>query len=166
MAKSTEVAPRNRITPEVVDVMKHLETRAGRLSTSVVLAEAESPGSPLHEFFEWNDTVAGEAYRLDQARALIRQVKFEVVVEAVTVRSVRYVSEPNDDTSMYVSQPRIRSREHASSVMAAELARLLGNVDRTLGIARIQAAILPDDIAGTLEAVRQSVSDMLAECRG
>jgi hypothetical protein len=162
----TEVAPKNRITPEVVGVMKHLETRAGRLSPTDVLAEAAATDSPLHEFFEWNDTVAGEMYRLDQARTLIRRVKFEVIVDEVTVRSVRYISEPNDDKSMYIAQPKIRSREHASSVMAAELARLLGNVDRTLGIARIQAAILPDGIAGTLEAVRHVVADMLDECRG
>lgn len=164
--EDTEVTTRNRITPEVVDVLKRLESRVGRLSPPDVVEEAASPDSLLHEFFEWDDVVAGEKYRLEQAQTLIRRVKFEVIVDEATVRSVRYISEPNDDKSMYIAQPKIRSAKHASSVMAAELARLLGNVERTLGIARIQAAILPDGIAENLESVRRSIADILAECRG
>ena len=163
----TEGTPRNRITPEVVEVLKHLESRAGRLSPPDVIKEAESPDSLLHEFFEWDDTIAGDKYRMEQARKLIRRVKFEVIIDEVTVRSVRYISEPVvDEESMYIAQPKIRSREHASSVIAAELARILGNVERTLNIARIQATFLPDGIAENLESVRQFVADMLAKCRG
>ena len=163
--EDTEATTRNRITPEVVNVMKHLETREGRLSPPDVVTEAQNPDSLLHEFFEWDDGIAGAKYRLEQARTLIRRVKFEILVDEVTVQSVRYISEPDKDESMYVAQPKIRSKKHASSVMASELTRLLGNANRTVSIAWIHAAILPAGIATNIESVRDSISDILDSCR-
>lgn len=45
------------------------------LTPSVVLDDASSPGSPLHAFFEWDDTVAANRYRVDQAGHLIRSIQ-------------------------------------------------------------------------------------------
>lgn len=42
-----------------------------------VLAEARNPESVLHESFEWDDTSAGEKYRLMQARVILNTVKVE-----------------------------------------------------------------------------------------
>lgn len=47
----------------------------GRLTPALVVDAARPEESPLHDRFEWNDKVAGEAYRLDQARRLIRSVR-------------------------------------------------------------------------------------------
>lgn len=49
--------------------------RDGALTPASVLTEATPDESPLHDRFEWNDTVAGHRYRLIQARALIRSVR-------------------------------------------------------------------------------------------
>lgn len=43
-----------------------------------VVDSAKSQKHPLHKFFEWDDAVAGNAYRLGQARALIRIVRVNV----------------------------------------------------------------------------------------
>lgn len=48
---------------------------AGRLHPGDVVEAARSPRSALHPHFEWNDEAAAEAYRLDQARALIRLIR-------------------------------------------------------------------------------------------
>lgn len=40
-----------------------------------------NPNSELHKLFEWNDTVAAEAYRNQQARDVIRFLKITVVDE-------------------------------------------------------------------------------------
>ncbi len=61
----------------------------GSLTPELVVDAARDPGSPLHDKFEWDDQVAGERYRLQQARTLIRTVK------------IRYVSAKDDS----VSQP-------------------------------------------------------------
>jgi hypothetical protein len=45
------------------------------LTPDLVLAEARVPSHPLHERFEWDDTVAAERWRLEQAHELIRSVR-------------------------------------------------------------------------------------------
>lgn len=46
----------------------------GLLTPEHVVEDARSVRSPLHNAFEWNDTVAAEKYRLDQASYLIRAI--------------------------------------------------------------------------------------------
>lgn len=46
----------------------------GELTPQDVVDDARSPGSPIHSFFQWDDSLAAEAYRLSQARGLIRSV--------------------------------------------------------------------------------------------
>lgn len=49
--------------------------RKGFLTAEVVVEAATPPTHPLHIEFIWDDKIAGHAYRLDQARALIRRCK-------------------------------------------------------------------------------------------
>ena len=58
--------------------LRGVEKQAGRLTAPAVVAAAQPPQSALHPFFEWNDAKAGEAYRLEQARRLIRSVVVEI----------------------------------------------------------------------------------------
>jgi hypothetical protein len=51
------------------------EQQRGRLTPPAVIEAARNNRHPLHRFFEWDDAVAAESYRLDQARTLIRCVK-------------------------------------------------------------------------------------------
>lgn len=46
----------------------------GKLMPEVVVEDARSPRSPLHRCFEWNDGVAADKYRLNQARHVIAVV--------------------------------------------------------------------------------------------
>jgi len=67
------------------DQLLDIRERHGRLVPDLVVQEAESVDHPLHDRFEWDDTVAGPAYRRVQAHELIR--------------SVRVVYRPADDVS-------------------------------------------------------------------
>lgn len=58
------------------------EKRGGQISPAAVLDAARSEDSVLHQFFEWDESKAAEAFRLVQASALIREVKLEVFVES------------------------------------------------------------------------------------
>lgn len=49
----------------------------GRLRPGQVVEAAEPEDSPLHPHFEWNNERAGDAYRLDQARTLIRSIRVD-----------------------------------------------------------------------------------------
>lgn len=47
----------------------------GKLTPQLVVDVARDPAHPLHSRFEWNDAVAGEAWRRQQAHELIRKAK-------------------------------------------------------------------------------------------
>lgn len=49
----------------------------GRLTPATVVNSASDKKSPLHGYFEWDDAKAANAFRLDQARVLIRSIKVE-----------------------------------------------------------------------------------------
>lgn len=50
------------------------------VTPETLLAEARKKRSPIHDLFEWDDQVAAEAYRLEQARYFLRSV-WEVPVD-------------------------------------------------------------------------------------
>lgn len=51
------------------------------LTPKGVLESARKKSSPLHKYFEWEDSKAAEKYRLEQAYRLISMTKFLVVLE-------------------------------------------------------------------------------------
>lgn len=66
-----------------------IEKKYGKLTSDLVLQNAESEESPLHELFEWDDAVAGKKYRLHQATHLILNLVREDVEENKTPKPVR-----------------------------------------------------------------------------
>lgn len=60
-------------------LLRQLEKRHGSLSPSLVLRAAQSKRSPLHDYFEWDDSVAAQSYRLQQASQLIRTIRIRYV---------------------------------------------------------------------------------------
>lgn len=60
---------KSRITEEL---KKIASANDGKLYPRAVVDAARPAGSPLHSSFEWDDSVAAEAYRIEQARKLIQ----------------------------------------------------------------------------------------------
>jgi hypothetical protein len=59
------------------DVGEHLEglrAASGSLTAARVVKDAKARRSPLHEFFQWDNTAAANEYRLEQARHLLRSL--------------------------------------------------------------------------------------------
>ena len=94
-------------------ILADLETKTGRLTPDAVVAHAKDEDSPLHECFEWDDSKAAHAHRLDQARSLITSVKVEVRTEHRTINAVAYVRDPSlpPQEQGYVSVTKLRG-EH------------------------------------------------------
>lgn len=60
------------------------------LTAEIVLQHAVKKNSPLHDYFQWDDTQAAHEYRKVQASALIRRIKVEYHVteeKSVKVRA-------------------------------------------------------------------------------
>lgn len=73
------------VDAEVIgDRLTQLEQKSGEVTPEAVLADATRKTSPLHRFFEWDDTKAASAHRLDQARYLIRSIKVVITNEEGT----------------------------------------------------------------------------------
>ncbi|MCM0751538.1 hypothetical protein DEA98_10040 [Brucella pseudogrignonensis] len=91
----------NTSAPELVG--EHLETirkaKDGKLTPDDVVADARNPNSPLHSFFEWDDSAAAHEHRLRQARQLIRTVvvRYQEVESKEPIRAYVNVRSPISD---------------------------------------------------------------------
>lgn len=88
------------------EVGQHLELlrlqNKGELTPADVVQDARNRNSPLHSFFEWDDGAAAEAYRLQQARGLIRSVVAIYVSEEKPAARVRaFVHIPEKEAPHY-----------------------------------------------------------------
>lgn len=88
----------------------------GRLEAEHVVDAARPADAPLHEAFEWNDAVAAEAWRRDQASTMIRHIA--VVMdkpdgEAAAVRA--FISVKRDEDRSYTSVQHALSDEQLRS---------------------------------------------------
>ena len=168
--ENEEMTARVTINDDVKKAIVELETRQGTLSSQVVVDEARDISSPLHPFFQWDDSIAAEAYRIQQAESLIRRVKIETVVSDTTITSVRYVSMRGSDVADDEQEEKAPSRNYVSipmmdanataCVMKDEIKRILGNVTRTLLIAKTKdnkAAKYVRDNLGPVETTLKAI---------
>ena len=86
------------VTPEAVaEINRLLEAGGGVVQAKAVLAAAKAEKSPLHSYFEWDDTEAAKAFRLKQARELIVAVHVTIQTdEARTITVPAFVSLASD----------------------------------------------------------------------
>lgn len=99
--------------------IKAIEKSQSVVTPAAVVERARNPRSPLHRFFEWNDTKAAQLYREWKARWLICQVH-TVDSERPDSNPVRaFVNlSPEDDGEDfiegrgYVSTPAVVGRQH------------------------------------------------------
>ena len=69
-------------------LMDIAKKNGGILQVDAVLDEAKDESSPLHDHFEWDDSVAAQAHRRYQARVLIQRCKITIVEsEPTTIRA-------------------------------------------------------------------------------
>lgn len=96
-----------------------------QLTPGLVLDRARSEASPLHNLFEWVDSVAGEKYRIGQAQRLITRVKVvyrDSDGEAKKVRRWHAVQAPERDWS-YKPLDEIATDDFASKILLADMKR-------------------------------------------
>lgn len=72
----------------------------GRLTPDMVVAAAKSSHSPLHRHFEWDNTIAADAYRLGQARDLVQSIHVEdTKAEVPVARAFLSIIDPEQGRS-------------------------------------------------------------------
>ena len=76
--KKIEYKVTKRLSPEVIREILEVEKNDG-LTAETLLDKAERKKSSLHDLFEWDNSKAGEQWRLQQARVIINEIK--IIVE-------------------------------------------------------------------------------------
>jgi hypothetical protein len=83
------------VAPSAAAVIRDLyqATKGEGLAPAIVDA-ARDPASPLHRYFEWNDTTAAALHRVATAEQLIRRVRVTIIPadDAAPVRVRAYVA--------------------------------------------------------------------------
>lgn len=113
----------------------------GYIKPDLVLKQAEPPGAPLHDFFTWDNGIAGDKWRQEEARHLIRSIRIIrtdiPISEQPIVRKYLSVSasdtESRFDGSAYLSSDEVAAsadyRQQTLNAAMAELRRWQGRHD-------------------------------------
>jgi len=111
----TEVTPATRQEVEI-RLRELCDSHGERLTPELVLADASDPASPLHDEFDWDDTTAAHAYRIEQARRLIRTVVYRFKTEVRQMKVAYYVRDPKSERgeAAYLPIIKVRSDEDLS----------------------------------------------------
>lgn len=113
------------------------------VTPETVLSDARKKSSPLHEFFQWDDAAAAEAFRVFQARNLVNHLLVVIktpdgVVETKAFHNIRVTVSQEDavesDQRVYISAAAAKddpqARKQIIAAAMAELARWQSRYDQ------------------------------------
>lgn len=88
------------------------------LRPSFVVEKAKPKSSPIHDFFEWDDNIAGQKYREWQARYLLGEIELVTVIDdkEERIRAFHNIIVENQETNEkirgYVTLDEIRENQN------------------------------------------------------
>lgn len=106
------------------DVLMGIYTAHGALTPQIVLDEARDPEHPLHHRFEWDDAVAAEKWRREQAHELIQSVRIgyrKASGDFSDVRAFHAIRRPNG--TVYEPAEHVVRDEVASRILLQDMER-------------------------------------------
>ncbi len=102
------------------------EANGNVLTAHIVVEAAAAENHPLHDRFEWDDEVAGHAYRLQQARQLIRVVRERYIDRSgapADVRTFHAIPRGDDRQMSYEPLDEILQNDVATQVLLRSMER-------------------------------------------
>ena len=112
----------DQLKKQLLKIQKH---NGGNLSPVAVVDAARAADHPLHDRFEWDDSKAGEAYRIEQARRMIRAVVTVVNAAGAEIKTRAFVSLSTikGTEEPYVSITAVTSSKDLMEVLLADARR-------------------------------------------
>ena len=107
----------------LLDHLTAIRDKRGSLSAPVVVEEAADPEHPLHDRFEWDDTVAGHRWRLEQAGALLRVVKMPGTENKSDLRAFVAVKAQDSHRAEYVPTVEAMADEFTRRLVLRDMER-------------------------------------------
>ena len=115
----------------------NLTQKTGYVTPLVILKDAKDKKSPLHVFFDWDDTEAAHKWRIEQAKYLLRHITVEIINDGET-QTIRHfhsvvvqgkIDEP--PCNVYVTTDTILTdKDKRAQVVAHALRELKGWMQR------------------------------------
>jgi hypothetical protein len=129
---------------KVTQALADIHEKYQRLDPSEVVNEARPVDHVLHSHFLWDDRIAGERYRLDQARTLIQRFHFATVEGSsgggtITIAPL-YVRDPTagpHEQGYVLLTSVIGDHENSLKVFEREVERINYCLARARGIAAV-----------------------------
>lgn len=119
------------------DSLTRIYAERGQLTPRDVVEEARPPTSELHNRFEWDDSVAGDKYRLSQASELIRSVEITYTppgaVEPHGVRAFSTVRGQDPTRNGYQPTEEILQDDFARKLLLKQCEREVASMQRRYG---------------------------------
>lgn len=84
--------------------LERIREKHGELKPEYVVEESKDEKAVLHKCFQWDDTIAAQMWRKEQARQLIKNITVTIVNENVsaTIRAIVNVATSNGDKRSYI----------------------------------------------------------------
>lgn len=148
-AKRYTTAERERI------VRQHMEKHDGVCDPGVFVKAAKRKNHPAHDYFEWTDSKAAHAYRLQQARQFIKvnvEIAEPVEVGPIVVKTQPLLVSP-PETRKEVSGGRYvyRSSEYGRKALREEAVKRMRQwIER-------YATVLTDEEVATISAAAETL---------
>ena len=123
------------MSKQVETVFAEIYEREGVLDPETIHDEVAEPEHPLHGRYEWDDTIAGRQFRINQIRNDIRSITVRFVSsddEEAKIRKYtasRYVHHPTV-TSGYLMTDQIVADPLSSKILLRQLKRELAAIHR------------------------------------
>lgn len=135
--------------------LKAIEDETGRLTPELVVESARDPKHPLHDQFEWDDSIAAEQFRCQQARALIRRVEVIVQTTEYTYTVPKYIRDPSvgcSEQGYRVLDKVARDREDAVKALEYEFGRAYAFLQRAYALL-LAMDVDPEELSGIMSSI-------------
>jgi hypothetical protein len=148
---------RINLTAELVKVQQ----RYGSVSAHTVLREAKKKSSPLHNYFEWDDSKAAQKWRMHEARMLIATAK--VYVSEVSPETVRaFVSLKTDEGRRFVETAEALTDDQIAAELFETLLRRMNSLEEQLRLMNLYKG----SYKNTLDNARKPLQKSLGSKKG
>jgi hypothetical protein len=135
----------HKVSAQVVgEMIEELNNNGTEVTPELLVELSRDPSSPTHDEFEWDDTVAAQKYRTEQARQLIAHIR--IVKEEDQEYKVRAFVPTPERNSVYVPLQNALNndsyREHLLKQAKADSEIFLAKYRRLEELASVTEAMM------------------------